>query len=221
MARMARVVVPGFPHHVTQRGNRKQRTFFNESDYRTYRSYLAKYCAEADTAVWAYCFMPNHVHLVMVPSGEDGLRSALGEAHRHYTQRVNLREGWRGHLWQERFHSFPMDERYLQSVVRYVELNPVAAGLCQHPKQWPWSSARAHLEGHDDELVKVKPMLDRVCDWRGYLSSAAEPDELAEIRRSSRTGRPLGNQIFTEALERLTERCLQPQRRGRKSSVQP
>ena len=89
--------------------------------------------------------MPNHVHLVMVPGEEDGLRATLGEAHRRYTRHINFRERWRGHLWQERFHSFIMDEKYLLSTVRYVERNPVAARLCVNPQDWKWSSVRAHL----------------------------------------------------------------------------
>ncbi|MCP5004679.1 MAG: transposase, partial [Planctomycetes bacterium] len=95
--------------------------------------------------ILAYCLMPNHVHLVMMPVEENGLRATLGEAHRRYTRYVNFREWWRGHLWQERFHSFTMDEDYLLSTVRYVERNPVVAGLCNHPEEWEWSSARAHI----------------------------------------------------------------------------
>jgi REP element-mobilizing transposase RayT len=105
----------------------------------------AGYAQQADTEIWAYCLMPNHVHLVMVPDQEDGLRAALGEAHRHYTRHINFRQKWRGHLWQERFHSFLMDEDYLLATVRYVERNPVAARLCESAGQWPWSSTRAHL----------------------------------------------------------------------------
>ena len=110
MARTARLVVPGYPHHVTQRGNRDLPVFFGEDDYRAYQALLAEWCARAGTEVWAYCLMPNHVHLVMVPSHADGLRAALGEAHRRYTRRINLRQEWSGHLWQGRFASFPMDE---------------------------------------------------------------------------------------------------------------
>lgn len=142
MARIARVVLPDYPHHVTQRGNRRQAVFFSHDDYRTYRTLLAGACRVARTQVWAYCFMPNHVHLILVPSHVDGLRQALGEAHRRYTRRINLREGWRGHLWQERFHSFPMDDAHLVAAARYVELNPVCAGLVQRAADWPWSSAR-------------------------------------------------------------------------------
>ena len=107
---MARFVAPGYPHHVTQRGNRRQKTFFSDEDYRYYIELLAEYSKAYWTEIWAYCLMPNHVHLVMVPSEEDGLRATLGEVHRRYTRYVNFRKGWRGHLWQERFHSFVMDE---------------------------------------------------------------------------------------------------------------
>ena len=135
MARMARVVVPNYPHHVTQRGNRRQKTFFCDADYKYYLELMSAFSRKAGTEIWAYCLMPNHVHLVMVPGEEDGLRAALGEAHRRYTGYINCREGWRGHLWQERFHSFVMDEEYLLAAVRYVERNPVAARLCDKPEQ--------------------------------------------------------------------------------------
>ena len=120
MARLARVVVPGIPHHVTQRGNRRLETFFSPDDYRAYVDLLAEHCRAARVAVWAYCLMPNHVHLILVPRDADGLRAALGEAHRRYTRRINFREGWRGYLWQGRFASFAMDERHLLAAARYV-----------------------------------------------------------------------------------------------------
>jgi putative transposase len=217
MARMARVVIPGYPHHVTQRGNRRQTVFFSDADYLHYIDLMAEYTALSETEVWAYCLMPNHVHLVMVPKHEDGLRAALGEAHRRYTRRINFRNGWRGHLWQERFHSFVMDERYLLATVRYVELNPVKAKLCREPCDWPWSSARAHLEGKDGRLVNVRPMLERVRDWSSYLSSGdpVESDEV--IERHTRTGRPLGSEAFVERLEVATGRSLAPKPPGRRA----
>ena len=134
MARIARVVVPGYPHHITQRGNRRMKTFFRDEDYETTINLVSKACREAGTEVWAYCLMPNHVHLVMVPGDKEGLRSVLGDTHRRYTREINFRHRWRGHLWQERFHSFPMDETYLLSTVRYVERNPVKAKLCRQPE---------------------------------------------------------------------------------------
>ncbi len=125
MARLARVVIPGLPHHVTQRGNRRQQTFFNDGDYAAYLELMSEWCREEGVEIWAHCLMPNHVHLIAVPKSENGLRRAIGEAHRRYTRRINFREKWRGYLWQGRFASFIMDEPYLLAAVRYVELNPV------------------------------------------------------------------------------------------------
>jgi len=216
MARLARVVVPGVPHHVTQRGNRRQETFFNEEDYAAYLTLLGEWCGRCGVEVWAYCLMPNHVHLIVVPDSEDGLRRGLGEAHRRYTRRINFREGWRGHLWQGRFASFAMDERYLLRAARYVELNPVRAKLCRAPWRWRWSSAAAHVAGRDDGLVRVRPLLERVKDWREFLTEALEAQEIELLRRHERTGRPLGASAFLDRIERTLGRIVRPAKRGRK-----
>ena len=129
MARIARVVAPGLPHHITQWGNRRQQTFFTDDDYQQYVALLSSSCRRSGVEIWAYCLMPNHVHLIAVPQEPDSLRAAIGEAHRRYTRMINFRQGWRGHLWQERFASFVMDEQYLLATARYVETNPVKAGL--------------------------------------------------------------------------------------------
>jgi putative transposase len=165
--------------------------------------------------VWAYCLMPNHVHLIVVPTHDNSLVTFFSEAHRRYTRRVNLRQGWRGHLWQERFHSSVMDEQHLLAAVRYAELNPVRAGLCSRPEHWRWSSVHAHLGGTDDLLVTVKPMLDRIADWTRYLQTDASSSELDAIRQHARTGRPLGGSAFVRRLENLTGRRLQKDRPGR------
>jgi putative transposase len=177
MARLARVVVPGVAHHVTQRGNRRQQTFFQEEDYQAYLALLGEWCGRCGVEAWAYCLMPNQVHLIVVPESEDGLRRGLGEAHRRYTRRIHFREGWRGHLWQGRFASFAMDERYLLRAARYVELNPVRAKLCRIPWRGRWSGAVAHVAGGDDGLVRVGPLLERVKDWRQYLMAPLEAEQ--------------------------------------------
>lgn len=215
MPRMARLVVPHYPHHVTQRGNRRQQVFFNDGDYQTYRRYVVRALQSSGCEVWAYCLMPNHVHLVVVPESTDGLRALFSEAHRRYTRMINFREGWRGHLWQERFHSFVMDEKYLLATVRYVELNPVKAGLCKFAEHWPWSSARAHTAGKDDELVSVAPMLQRINNWSEYLHQPSSIDE-KNIRRATRTGRPAGSDEFLEVVQSLTGIDVRPKRAGRK-----
>ena len=216
MARIARVVAPGLPHHITQRGNRRLETFFCEEDYREYLSLLAETCKRCDVEVWAYCLMPNHVHLIVVPSSEGGLRRAIGEAHRRYTRWVNFREGWRGHLWQERFASFPMDETHLLAAARYVELNPVRAKMVKNPVKYPWSSAAAHMAGHDDLLVKVGPLLEMVGDWGTYLSGGITELEAERLRLHERTGRPLGNERFLTNLEKTLGRLLRKRKPGPK-----
>ena len=216
MARLARLVIPGMPHHVTQRGNRRQQTFFNDADYAAYLKLMADWCREEAVAIWSYCLMPNHIHLIAVPSSEQGLRWAVGEAHRRYTRRINFREKWRGYLWQGRFASFVMDEPYLLAAVRYVELNPVRAGLVSAAGDWPWSSARAHLSGRDDQLVKVAPLLAMIADWNAFLDSALPEEELRDIRGHNRTGRPLGDETFLEHLEQIVGRVVKPQKRGPK-----
>ncbi len=216
MARLARIVVPGYPHHVTQRGNRNMKVFFNNRDYAYYLGLLEEFCAKAGTEVLAYCLMPNHVHLVLTPSHEDGLRAALGETHRRYTRYINMREDWRGHLWQERFHSFVLDETYLIACARYVELNPVRSKLVRSPEDWKWSSARAHLKGTDDALIKAKKLLDLIPDWPSLLRDGLDDRILDTVRQHSRTGRPLGGEDFIEAIEAATGRGLRKRKPGPK-----
>ena len=216
MARMARVVAVGYPHHITQRGNRRQRTFFIEADYSIYLGLMAEWCAKSGVTIWSYCLMPNHVHLIAVPQSPTGLRQAIGEAHKRYTRRINFRAGWRGHLWQGRFASFVMGESHLLSCARYIELNPVRAGLCKSPGEYPWSSAAAHLMGKDDSLVKVQPLLDLVPNWSAYLSRDASEEEIQAFRRHESTGRPMGTESFILKLERLLGRDLHPPKPGRR-----
>ena len=215
MARTARVVVPGLPHHVTQRGNRRLPVFFNDGDYGAYIALVAEWSAKAGTEVWAYCLMPNHVHLIAVPSHEDGLRAAFGEAHRRYARRINAREDWGGHLWQGRFASFPMDVRHLLACARYVELNPVRAKLHRTARAWRWSSARAHLAGKDDALVRVAPLLKRAGDWRAFLAGGLDDDTIAAIRAHERSGHPLGGDAFYKSLAKTLGRDVKPRKPGR------
>ena len=218
MPRIARIIAPGIPHHVTQRGNRRMETFFRNEDYQAYLALMAEWCRKCDVAIWAYCLMPNHVHLIAVPETAEGLRLAIGEAHRRYSSMINRRQKWTGHLWQGRFSSFPMDETYLLAAVKYAEMNPVRARLVATPYDWQWSSARAHAEGKDDILVKVAPLLEMVGDWQQFLSEADEEDA-ARIRGHERTGRALGEDSFLDTLENMLQRTVKPQKAGRKKNI--
>lgn len=161
----------------------------------------------------------NHVHLIAVPEREEGLRIAIGEAHRRYSAMINSRHKWTGHLWQGRFSSFPMGEAYLFSAVKYIEMNPVRANLASDPYAWRWSSAKAHAEGRDDILVNVSPLLEMVGDWKSFLSEADEEDA-KNIRRHKRTGRALGKESLLDALELSLMRPVKKQKAGRKKKVQ-
>jgi len=190
--------------------------FFSDDDYAAYLDLMSASCRKLGVEVWAYCLMPNHVHLIVNPESEDGLRRAIGDAHRRYSRRVNFREGWRGHLFQGRFASFVMDERYLLAAARYVELNPVRAGLAEKPWRWKWSSARAHRRGRDDQLVKVEPLLELVGDWEDFLDVASSEEESRTLRKHERTGRPLGTMAFLNRVEHVLDRSLVPGKRGPK-----
>ncbi len=216
MARLARVVLPGIPYHVTQRGNRRQQTFFCDEDYALYRDLLGEAARKAGTAVWSYCLMPNHVHLIVVPSDEDGLRRTFADAHRRYTGFINARQRWTGHLWQGRYGAVAMDEEHLCAAARYVALNPVRARLTERAHDWPWSSVRAHRAGEDDELVEVAPLLERHGPIDAFLGGTEDEQATRALRMAETTGRPVGSRSWVEEMERLSGRALAPRKRGRK-----
>ena len=217
MARLARVVIPGIAHHVTQRGNRRLQTFFYDAGYTAYLDLMASSCSSACVAVLAYCLMPNHVHLVLVPTRTDGLRRAIAETHRGYAAAINRRQGWRGHLWQARFHSLPLDEDHLIAAVRAVELNPVRAQMVATPEAWRWSSARAHVAERPDDLVSCDkpPPLDSVGPRAGFLADGLSKVHVECLRRHQQSGRPPGGDAFVRRLELLTGRDLMAKSAGR------
>lgn len=207
MPRSSRIVVPGLPHHVIQRGNRRQPIFLKAGDETQYLHMLTERCVQAKVEVWGYCLMPNHVHLVIAPTTEDGLARVIGETHRQYTSFINSREKWTGHLFQDRFASSVMDERHLIAAFRYVALNPVRAGLVDRAQDWPWSSVHAHLSRRDGRLVKVGPLLDRIEDVAGFF----EPDpgidarwarEFAALRAATKQNQPVGAREFVARLRK-------------------
>jgi putative transposase len=216
LARLARLVIPGVPYHVTQRGNRRERTFFEDGDFALYRDLLGEAARRAGTAVWSYCLMPNHVHLIVVPADEDGLRRTFADAHRRYTGFINARHRWTGHLWQGRYGAVAMDEAHLAAAARYVALNPVRARLCDHAEEWEWSSARAHIAGQDDGLVEVAPLLQRHGDFAAFLGSKEDQQATRALRMAETTGRPVGSGEWVARIEQLTGRALAPRKRGRK-----
>ncbi|MGQ0659399.1 transposase [Sphingosinicella sp.] len=220
MSRLPRLVLPGYPYHVTQRGNRRLQTFFGDDDYALYRDLLAEAAGRAGAEIWCYCLMPNHVHVIVVPADEDGLRRTFADAHRRYTGFINARHRWTGHLWQGRFGAVVMDEAHLACAMRYVSLNPVRAKLVARAEDWPWSSVRAHLAGEDDELARVAPALDRYGRFADFLGASADDGEAwRALRRAETSGRPLGSAGWVADLEARTGRTLAAQKRGPKPKI--
>lgn len=217
MARLPRIVLPGIPHHVTQRGNRREKVFFEDGDYALYLDLLSDAAERSGVAIWAYCLMPNHVHIIAVPSDEDGLRRTFRYVHRHYTGYINARMRVTGHLWQGRFSSVAMDEAHLVSALRYVALNPVRARMVERAEDWCWSSTRAHLAGESNVYVDVVPALDRVGSFSAFLGEAFdEAMTYAALRKAESVGRPIGSKEWLADMEARTGLTLAPAKRGPK-----
>ncbi len=219
MARLARAVVPGAPHHVLQRGNPGQRIFSTDQDYKDYLELVAEGCENAKVKILAYCLLPKQVQLILVPNSANALRQALGEAHRRFTRAVNLRRSREGGLFRGRFASFPMDKDSLAICARYVETAPARGKPAVKAKDWRWSSASAHLKGKSDGVVDVKPVLDEAKDWKAALATPFTPAELKAIAASEHTGRPYGSPTFVKSLEKKLGRTLARQRPGPKPAV--
>src|SRR6266702_4333220 len=215
MPRMSRLIVPGLPHHVTQRGVSSMDIFPDDDARLAYLQFLSEEAGRSGVQFLSWCLMTNHVHFIAIPNDSSSLARAFGEAHRRYTRMRNFGEGVRGYLFQGRFGSCVLDEKHLVAAARYVERNPVKAGMVSHPRDYQWSSARFHLGiSETDMMVADRTMLGLVSDWENFLSSENEEDS-ERLRLSTRTGRPAGNDDFAEKVKMLTGRDPRPQRPGR------
>jgi putative transposase len=196
MPRSARIVVPHVPHHLIQRGNRRQDVFFSDADKAFYLRLILKWSHIGGVSVWAYCLMDNHVHFVVVPLQPTGLAVTFGETHKRYTQAINARHGWEGYLWQGRFISNPMDDPYLYRAIRYAELNPVRAKIVARAENYPWSSARAHILGEDNILLGRNPLGLTGPEWSAYLAEGLVESETKLFGEHANSGQPLGDENF-------------------------
>ncbi len=218
MARLPRLAIPGLPHHVTQRGNGRAQTFFDDADYALYRDLLAASCRAAQVEIWAWVLMPNHVHLILAPRDADGLRRALAPVHRRYAGHIHARHRRTGHFWQGRFGAVAMDEDHLGAALRYVALNPVRARLAPRAQDWRWSSVHSHLAAREDGVTTIAPVLSRYPDFAAFIESGPDEAAFERLRCAESIGRPLGDERFISRLEAATRRTLKPGKRGPKPS---
>jgi putative transposase len=214
MARIARVVVPDYPHHVIHRGNRRERVFFDDHDRRAYLAYLREQAKRTGIEFWAYCLMDNHVHFIAVPKKEDSFARGFAQAHKLYTRRINFKQEWRGHLWEGRFKSCVLSEPHLYAAIRYVERNPVRAGIAKKAWDYPWSSASAHVFGKKDNLLSNNFVPDIITDWKNYLLDDRDDKNSRLFTSNADTGRPVGDESFIEKLEAITGRILRRNKPG-------
>jgi putative transposase len=218
MGRIPRIIMPGEAHHVTQRGNRRQNVFFCAEDYHNYLKLLWANAQSFKFSVWSYCLMPNHIHLLIVPESEEALRNGMSMLHQAYTTAINKARGWKGHLWQGRFFSCLVESAGVAAVARYIELNPVRAGLAGNAAEYPWSSAQISCAGKNG-LNGFAPITAPGGTWTEYLEYEPFGDRheiLNRIRQSVRTGRPFATEEYLDVIERKTGLKLKPQKRGRK-----
>lgn len=219
MPRIARVVAVGLPHHITQKGNYHQDVFFDADDRKRYLVWIHDYSLKYGLSILAYCLMRNHVHFIAVPNKDDSLAKTFNAAHMRYSQYVNKKLKQHGHLWQGRFYSCVLDEPHLMLAARYIERNPVRAGIVKEAWQWPWSSAIVHTSERETGPLEVGDLfsiIDMSCDsWKRYLDSGEDLSFLQHIRKYTLTGRPLGRPEFIERLEDRFKRRLQPLPVGR------
>ena len=220
MPRLARIVGIGLPHHITQRGNYRQSIFNSDDDRDAYLRWISEYSDKHGLLVLAYCLMNNHVHFIAVPEQEDSMARVFNSAHMRYSQYFNGKHKISGHLWQGRFFSCVLDSRRLLAAARYVERNPVRAGLIRSPEKWNWSSAAVHCLGENGSCGFALDSLweytgTNKSEWKSFLMEADKASELSDIRSYTHSGRPLGNEPFIDKLERKFGRRLRALSVGR------
>ena len=219
MPRIARVTAPNYPHHITQRGTNKTHIFLDDEDRYYFLQSLKEYADRTGTKIWAYCLMGNHFHLLLVPRDEQSLGKCLHGATFRYAQHFNKKYERTGRLWQNRYFSCVVDERYyLWGVAQYIEMNPVRANLVNKPELWKWSSAKAHIKGEKDSIIDKDQWLDET-ERAEYQRFVNEESKDEEIRKATSTGRPLGSVGFVEKLEAELKRALKPKKGGRPKKV--
>lgn len=208
MPRIARVVAVDYPHHVIQRGNNRQKTFFAQVTREKYLALLKEYTQQWNVSVLAYCLMSNHVHLLLRPHQPEALAKVMQGVSLCYTQYINKRYRRTGRLWESRYYSCIVDEEaYLWVVARYIEQNPLRAKIVKQPQNYPYSSARAHVLGTEDKILGEELFVERErAEYINFITARVPEKELSQLRKFTKTGKPLGKESFVKKIGRLLKR---------------
>jgi len=224
MPRQQRYRLPSVPQHVIQRGNNRQVTFFDNMDYRKYLDCLEIAGDKYGCVIHAYVLMTNHVHLLMTPSEPDGISKVMQSVGRQYVQYINWTYKRTGTLWEGRYKASPIEsERYCLACYRYIELNPVRAGMVESPADYAWSSYRHNAFGQDDSLMTHHECYEalgstntaRQLAYRELFRHMIDKALLHEIRETTNQCRVLGNDDFREQIEAALQIKATPRKRGR------
>lgn len=218
MPRIARIVGVGYPHHIVQRGNNREKVFFNERDKTTYLEFLAKYSIQCRVVIHAYCLMTNHVHILAVPNNEDSLAKMMQKLSLSYTQYVNKKYKRTGRLWECRFHSSLVDkDNYLRSVCRYIESNPIRAKIISKTMQYKWSSANVNtgMQEGDSFVTPIWETEKEKEEYKQFLNEDIEKDEAMLIRQKTYNGKPIAKENFLKEIKKVLGIELYFRSRGR------
>ena len=223
MPRIARLVVPDYPHHITQRGNYRQDVFRDDADRRQYLEFIADYSQKYNLEILGFCIMINHVHFLVIPKKEDSLATVFRIAHTRYSQYFNKKINAHGHLWQGRFYSCVLDDRRLLATARYIERNPVRANVVKKPADYAWSSAKRHSGILHKDIIDTNSLFKYIdieqSQWIDFIDKSDEPDDISMIRKYTMTGRPLGSNSFVGKLEKMFDERLHALPIGRPKDV--
>jgi len=202
MARIRRIIIPNTPHHITQRGVRSMNIFFKDEDYQYYKELLYTQSKLHGLQIISYCLMTNHVHIIAISKNIESLSKAIGETHRLYTRKIDFEEKVKGHLFQERFYSTPLDETHFLYALRYVEQNPVKAYMVQYPWEYKYSSAKYRLnEIKEDKLLSNYESIDNITNYKEFLE---ENTQTKLLKEKTRTGKPCGDDNFYDKIKIVT-----------------
>ncbi len=216
MPRQNRIILRNIPYHITQRGNRRQDVFFSTDDRKRYLKWLTQYSARYKFEILAYCLMTNHIHIVGIPRNKTSIGRTLQIVNMRHSRAVNQTQGWSGHLWHSRYFSAPMDDSYLYLAMRYVEQNPVRAGMVMRARDYPWSSAACHCGLRADPVLEQNHAYDDIFDgWSDLLDEMPKLEDIERLRRRTSAGVPCGDEKFMKRISKRVGRKLTERPRGR------